>query len=222
MGDVLNDGYTIVPGPFGAGQLHDALAACDLAMEQADPDEIKIGSNCIRVTGILNRAPILVSLLLHKPLLEVADEIIGGPFKLSAFNARKVRPGAAAQLLHQDVTPGSDGWPLVGFILMVDTFRPENGATRFVPRSQHLAAIPAEQLRKHPDEQHACGPAGSMIIFHGSAWHGYGANLTRDWRRSVYGSLIPQSARAAMDHRESLPPKLWRGLPTRAQELLQS
>ena len=24
-------------------------------------------------------------------------------------------------------------WPLVGFILMVDEFRPDNGATRFVP-----------------------------------------------------------------------------------------
>ena len=220
-GDVLDVGYTIVPGPFGPAELHDVLEACDLAMEQADPGETKIGSNCVRVTGILRRAPVLTSLLLHEALLGVAKEIIGGPFKLSSLNARKVRPGAEAQLFHQDVAPGADGWPLVGFIFMVDTFRPENGATRFVPHSQHLTAIPAEQLREHPDQRHACGPAGSMIIFHGSAWHGYAANVTQGWRRSVYGSLIPQRARAAMGHQEFLPARVWMDLPARVRELLR-
>ena len=222
MYEVLDVGYTVVPGPFGAGGGHEALAASCRAIDGSNPEEVRIGSSCIRTTGILKRAPRLASLLLHEPLLEAAEAIIGGPFKLSAFNARKVRPGASAQLLHQDVVPGADGWPLVGFILMMDAFMPENGATRFVPRSQHSPAIPEQLLRDHPDQQFACGPAGSMIIFHGSAWHGYGANSTSGWRRSVYGSLIPRSAHAAMDHRGSIPLEIWTDFPVRVRALLQS
>lgn len=222
MHQVLSVGYTVVPGPLGAADVHDAAAASDRAMELAGPEEIRIGSSCIRATGILKRVPCLASLLLHEPLLEAAEAIIGAPFKLSAFNTRKVKPGASAQLLHQDAVPGADGWSLVGFILMMDAFRPENGATRFVPGSQDLPVIPEQQLREHPDERFACGPAGSMIIFHGSAWHGYGANRTSDWRRSVYGSFIPITARPAMDHRRTIPPEVWTAFPARVREFLQS
>lgn len=35
----------------------------------------------------------------------------------------------------------SADWPLVGFILMIDEFRPDNGATRFVPGSHRWAGL---------------------------------------------------------------------------------
>ena len=43
--------------------------------------------------------------------------------------------GRGPQALHVDVGRHAAEWPLVGFILMVDDFRPDNGATRFVPGS---------------------------------------------------------------------------------------
>jgi len=82
-----------------------------------------------------------------------------------------------------DVKREADGWPLVGFILMVDEFDVENGATRFVPGS-HLHPCEPDDLMKDATgacagEVLACGPAGSMIFFNGSVWHGHSANRSK-------------------------------------------
>jgi hypothetical protein len=36
----------------------------------------------------------------------------------------------------------------------------------------------------------ACGAAGSIVIYIGSVWHGHGANLTSQRRRSIQGAYI--------------------------------
>lgn len=215
-------GYIIVPGPFPTADLGSVVAAIDRAVAKATPDEVKVGSAStnVRVNGVLARAPVLASLFTHAPLLRAASETVRGQFKLSAFHVRTVLPQSAPQALHQDVAPGCDGWPLIGFIFMIDAFSHENGATRFVPGSERLENMPSDQLLRHPAEECACGPAGSMILFNGSVWHGFGANLTHEPRRSVYGALIPESATAAIDHEEALPPAVWSSLPELARRIL--
>ncbi|HYE84950.1 MAG TPA: phytanoyl-CoA dioxygenase family protein, partial [Vicinamibacterales bacterium] len=105
--------------------------------------------------------------------------------------------------LHVDVPRDSMDWPLVSFILMVDDFRPENGATRFVPGSHLWPHTPADVMSDttaaHDEEEPACGAAGSMIIFNGSTWHGYTANRTDRPRRSLQGAFIPRAGRPATD-----------------------
>jgi ectoine hydroxylase-related dioxygenase (phytanoyl-CoA dioxygenase family) len=48
---------------------------------------------------------------------------------------RTLRPSLPAQNLHVDFERDGRGWTMVGFIFMVDEFRNDNGATRFVPGS---------------------------------------------------------------------------------------
>ena len=102
-------GFTIISGPFDAGAENQAIAAYDRAVATAPAFDRKAGSTSIRVNAVLDRAPELAALIAFPPLLEAASTLIGGPFKLSAFHARSIRPGADAQPLHQDVTPGADG-----------------------------------------------------------------------------------------------------------------
>ena len=85
--------------------------------------------------------------------------ILSGPDRL----CRTVRPQTPAQRLHLDFASDAQGWPMVGFILMIDDFSLENGATLFLPGSQGLPAPPA-----NCELVPACGPAGSMIVFNGS------------------------------------------------------
>jgi hypothetical protein len=192
-------GYTVVPGPFEGAALSALITDLDRAVANSHPDQIKWGSSGtnVRIDGLLAKLPQLELLFTYAPVVAAAQALIG-PHRLSSFHLRTVLPGACAQALHQDVRPGCDGWPLLGFIFMVDAFTPNNGATRFIPRSAGLEAVPAELLQSHPAEVYACGPAGSMILFNGSIWHGFSTNLSGRPRRSVQGSLVPRTGDAAM------------------------
>jgi ectoine hydroxylase-related dioxygenase (phytanoyl-CoA dioxygenase family) len=100
-----------------------------------------------------------------------------------------------------DLKRDSDGYPLVGFIFMVDEFRSDNGATRFVPGSHKWDVLPDELLKDgtadYEDQVLACGQAGSIIVFNGSVWHGHAANLSGKPRRSIQGAYIRREAQSA-------------------------
>jgi len=88
---------------------------------------------------------------------------------------------------------------MVGFIFMVDEFRTDNGATRFVPGSHLWSVVPPELAlgefkADYPGQVLACGPAGSMIVFNGSVWHGHTVNRVNKPRRSIQGAYIRRGA----------------------------
>ena len=215
-----DQGFAIVSGPFNGADLDSAINAHERAVDTAQPHEIRTGGTSTRVNGLLDRAPELAAIFTHPPLLAAAAALICGPFKLSAFHARSIHAGAMAQAMHQDVAPGRDGWPLLGFIFMVDAFTVENGATRFLPASAGLTELPPGPAEANFER--ACGPAGALLLFDGSAWHGHGANATSALRRSVQGAFIPKAAIAAIDHRHAVRPEVWAALPRKARELMDS
>jgi ectoine hydroxylase-related dioxygenase (phytanoyl-CoA dioxygenase family) len=54
-------------------------------------------------------------------------------------------------------------------------------------------------LAAHERQTLACGSAGSLLVFNGSAWHGHTANTSTTPRRSVQGAFIPRGGHAATD-----------------------
>jgi hypothetical protein len=83
------------------------------------------------------------------------------------------------------------GGPWVGFILMVDEFRTNNGATRFVPGSHQWPTIPAGSLKDistdHEGQVVACGPAGSVIVYNSRSLVNSRLGITTDIG-ALYGS----------------------------------
>jgi ectoine hydroxylase-related dioxygenase (phytanoyl-CoA dioxygenase family) len=83
---------------------------------------------------------------------------------------------------------------MLGFIVPIDAFGADNGATRFVPGSHALARPPeafvADARAAHPDEVLALAPAGAFIVYDGAIWHGYTANRTTRVRRSLQGAFV--------------------------------
>jgi ectoine hydroxylase-related dioxygenase (phytanoyl-CoA dioxygenase family) len=83
---------------------------------------------------------------------------------------------------------------MVGFIFMVDEFRRDNGATRFVPGSHRWGHAPSDMMHDpsadFEGQVSACGPAGSVVIYNGSVWHGHGVNRTKEPRPSIQGAYI--------------------------------
>jgi ectoine hydroxylase-related dioxygenase (phytanoyl-CoA dioxygenase family) len=201
--------------------LADAYTA---AVGSATDDDVRIGSTSTKVTDFVNRAAAFDNLYVFPPLLEACCRVIGRPFKLSSLNARTLRPASRSQELHVDVSRGSADWPLLGFILMVDEFRPDNGATRFVPGSHRWSSGPEEALAdpraEHGEQVLACGIAGSLLVFNGSVWHGHTANTSSEPRRSLQGAFIPRDGRAGTDFAARMQPETRARLGTVAQHVL--
>jgi ectoine hydroxylase-related dioxygenase (phytanoyl-CoA dioxygenase family) len=204
-------GFVVLPGVVAAASLERLTTAYNEAVASATGDDIRVGSTSTKVSDFVNRGPAFDNLFMYPPLLEACCLVIGGPFKLSSFHARTLRPGAHAQELHVDVLRNSADWPLLGFILMVDEFRPDNGTTRFVPGSHRWSAAPEDTMSDvraaHEAEVLACGPAGSLLIFNGSTWHGHTANTSNGPRRSIQGAFIPRAGRAATDFAARMQPE---------------
>ena len=138
--ELRDAGFAVVAGPVSPAVLASLAAAYDAAVLGADPTDIGVGRTTTRVHDLVNRGPDFDELYIHKPILGACCSVIGRPFKLSTMLARTLNPNSPAQELHVDFRREGDGWPMVGFILMIDDFRKENGATRFVPGSPLLAA----------------------------------------------------------------------------------
>src|SRR5262245_36409223 len=161
-------GFATIPGPVLPSHLAQFSEAYDFAVASAASDDISIGSSTTRVSDFVNRGPEFDEIYVYRPILEACCRVIARPFKLSTMHARTVRPYAHAQGLHVDFKREDDGWPMIGFIMMVDEFRADNGATRFVPASHRWDIIPTDFQNDSSDDYAgqvlACGPAGSVII----------------------------------------------------------
>jgi hypothetical protein len=204
-------GFVVLPGAVPPDRMERLSDAYDTAVARAAGDDIRIGSTSTKVSDFVNRDAVFDDLYVFPPLLEACCRVIGRPFKLSSLLARTLRPHSRAQELHVDVLRDSADWPLLGFILMVDEFRPDNGATRFVPGSHRWPGTPADTvpdlLAQHEGEVLACGGAGSLLVFNGSTWHGHTANTSSGPRRSLQGAFIPRDGRAATDFAARMQPE---------------
>jgi hypothetical protein len=194
-------GFVVLPGPFAVDQLGDVVNAYDAEVGAAVGDDIRVGSTSTRVVDFVNRGPIFDPLYVYPPLLAAAARTVGVTFKLSSLNARSLRPGSAVLDIHVDVERDSTDWPLLGFIFMIDAFARDNGATRFIPGSHRWGTSPRDaRLTDYtPLLESACGPAGSLLVFNGSTWHGQGVNSSNRPRRSLQGAFIPWGGRASTD-----------------------
>lgn len=205
------DGFIVIPGPATPGGTERLSEVYDRVVSSADPADIRVASST-RVTDFVSRDSEFDSIYIFPPLLAACCQIIGRPFKLSGTRARTLEPGAPVEAMHVDVRPGGDAWPIVGFILMVDAFDADNGATRFVPGTHRVPREPSESMNDcksaHEDEALAHGPAGSMIVFNGSVWHSHTANRSPRRRRSLQGHFISRDARSSVDHAARVGPEM--------------
>jgi hypothetical protein len=198
-----DEGFVVIRGPVEPAELTPLAAAYDAAIVAADPSDRSNGRTGVttRVLDFVNRGPTFDRLYVHAPILDASCRVIARPFKLSTLHARTLNPRTAAQGLHMDFPREAEdhaagGWPMLGFIFMVDEFTPENGATLVVPGSHKWSKRQNEVPAEHPSQVPACGPAGSVLVYNGSAWHGHGSNVTSQPRRSLQGSYIRREARS--------------------------
>ena len=206
--DLDRTGFAVIPGPFPAERCGAIADAYDAAVDSAVDADVRVGATSTRVTDFVNRGPVWDPVYVYPPLLDAAARVVGRAFTLSSFHARTLHAGADVLDIHVDVERDSSDWPLLGFILMIDEFSARNGATRFLPGSHRWPRSPrGARLQDHgPELVSACGPAGSLLVFNGSTWHGQGINVSGKPRRSLQGAFIPRDGRVGTDFDRRMSP----------------
>ena len=141
---------------------------------------------------------IFVPLVTNPVYLELARHLLGPDFQLAEVGGLWIKPGAPAPSFHADVPVGwfpQSGLPvpdacfIVNSLWMLTDFSRENGATQLIPYTHHSRRVPRPNVDYKQHRLSAEGPAGSVVIFHGSIWHRGGANVTQNKQR--VGLSIP-------------------------------
>ncbi|MEX1254393.1 MAG: phytanoyl-CoA dioxygenase family protein [Dehalococcoidia bacterium] len=156
------------------------------------------------------------------PLLHgVLERELGPNFVFSAPVGINIGPGETAQNLHTDDGIYPVKRPHAQFVLntmwALDDFTEDNGATHVVPGSHRWVERQADGTF---DEVRAVMPAGSVMFFLGSVWHGGGANNTDRPRLGVILHYCAGWLRPQENHLLGVPKEIVRDLPLRLQELL--
>jgi ectoine hydroxylase-related dioxygenase (phytanoyl-CoA dioxygenase family) len=153
-------------------------------------------------------------------LLGVLDQVLG-EYQLSGPVGIDIGPGETAQGLHRDDVVYPLSWPHQQVVLntmwALDEFTADNGATLIVPGSHRSS--PAEK----PDDAEAVAatmPAGSVMFYVGTVWHGGGSNHTDQRRLGVILEYAASWLRAQENHVAAVPIDVMKTLPPRLQELL--
>lgn len=156
------------------------------------------------------------------PLLQgVLERVLGRSVQFSAPVGISIGPGETAQRLHRDenlpiARPHQE--LVLNSMWALDDFTAANGATRVIPGSH-------KWVDRAPDEAtdpivQAEMPAGSVMFFVGSVFHGGGANQTDQSRLGVILHCCAGWLRPQENHVLGVPKAIVRELHPRLQEML--
>jgi ectoine hydroxylase-related dioxygenase (phytanoyl-CoA dioxygenase family) len=183
-------GYTRLERALEPALVAELKAAIDAAIaEHAIPFGANefLGLRTRRVFNLLARGEVFERVPVHEALLPIVERALDRECLLSSLTAIEMHPGETRQPLHADdgTLPLPRPHPpyTCTAIVALSDFTAENGATHLVPGSHVF------ERRPRPGEQaetlQAVMPAGSALLYHGSLWHGGGANASGARRLAI-------------------------------------
>ena len=187
ISEVETNGYAIVENVIQRETCDAVLAKVDFLMDSlAIPfgQNAFLGRHTRRIFNLLARDRLFESAPTHREPLGVVEGLLDPECLLSSLTAIEMQPGQARQPLHAD--DGSYGFPrpaptqIVVALWALTDFTNENGGTHVVPGSHRFDRRPGRE--DHPETVQVEMPAGSVVFYSGSLWHGGGENRS-DVRR---------------------------------------
>lgn len=146
-----------------------------------------LGLRTRRLFNLLARDPVFRAVPVFERTLGVVERVLDPECLLSSMTAIEISPGESRQPLHCD--DGSHGLPRPGppygvvAIWALSDFTRENGGTHLVPGSHRFDRIP--RRGDAPETVQVEMPAGSVLFYNASLWHGGGANRSEARRLGI-------------------------------------
>jgi ectoine hydroxylase-related dioxygenase (phytanoyl-CoA dioxygenase family) len=225
------DGYTIVTDaiePELVAALRDTVRRVEDELDIQPKATAAEGHATKRMYNLLARDPIFQRMPLHPSVLPIVERVLDRGCLLSGMTAMDIGPGEVPQPIHGDDIVMSRHLQrphapmMVTSIWALSDFTADNGGTHYVPGSHKFPNTPEEPGARDGVEVRALEmAAGSVMIFHGSLWHGGGGNVTRDeWRCGANVQFCPGFVRQQQNPYLSIPPEVAATFPDRLLELL--
>lgn len=222
---IEDQGYTVVEDVFDADQA-DALVddldrlVRDLGIVPAD--NAFEGTRTTRVYNLLAHGSRFERIPLHPGVLPICEGVLDRGLLVSSLSSIAIGPGETAQPIHADdqVMPLAKPHPatVCNTMWALTDFTEANGATRLVPGS-HTADHSPDLTRTY-DTVPAEMAKGSVLIWHGSLWHGGGANTTGERRVGIAMNYCAGYIRQQENQQLGLDRAAVAGFPRRLQELV--
>ena len=190
LAEIAEHGFTVVRGGFSsdvADQLVESLNRIETERSISPANNSFEGSNTWRIYNLLALDPIFAQIPVHPVLLKVIEGVLGRECLISSISSIAIGPGEQAQPIHADdqvlPLPKPHAATVCNSMWALTDFTEANGATRVIAGShkgdhspgygEHFESIPAEMDK------------GDILIWHGSLWHGGGANTTSNRRYGI-------------------------------------
>jgi ectoine hydroxylase-related dioxygenase (phytanoyl-CoA dioxygenase family) len=231
IGRIETDGYSILEDaiePELVEQLLTTIRRVEAELDVRPKATLAEGHATLRMYNLLAKDPAFQAMPLHPNVLPMVERLLDRGCLLSGMTAIDIGPGEHAQPMHGDDIVMARHLQRPHAPMFVTTmwaltdFTDANGGTRFVPGSHRFPLTPDEPGALDRVAVRALEmPAGSVMIFHGSLWHGGGTNTTTDeWRCGVNVQYCPGFVRQQQNPYLGIPREIAAEFPDRLLELL--
>jgi ectoine hydroxylase-related dioxygenase (phytanoyl-CoA dioxygenase family) len=222
---IARDGYTILERVLEP-DLVDALAADLLRLERehaVEPAKNAFeGTRTVRIYNLLVYGPVYERIPVHPAVLPVVERVLDPGCLVSSLSSIGIDPGETAQPIHADDQLIPLAKPHVATVCntmwALTDFTEENGATRVIPGSHRRDHSPT--FGQHYDSVPAEMPKGSVLVWHGSLWHGGGANRSTARRVGIAMNYCAGWIRQQENQQLGIPREIARRFSPRLRELV--
>jgi ectoine hydroxylase-related dioxygenase (phytanoyl-CoA dioxygenase family) len=222
---IERDGYTVIEKALPPDTA-DALAADLLRLERnldikPAPNPFE-GAQTVRIYNLLIHGKLYEAIPVNENALPVVERVLDPGCLVSSLSSIAICPGERAQPIHADdqLIPLPKPHPAIVCNTMwaITDFTEENGATRVIPGS-HRADHSPEFMRSY-DSRPAEMPKGSVLVYHGSLWHGGGANRSQQRRIGIAMNYCAGYIRQQENQQLGIPREVAAQFTPRLQELV--
>jgi len=221
---VGREGYTIVENaiePDFVDALNEDLRRLEVELDVKPATNSFEGSRTLRVYNLLAHGELWQRVPVHESVLPIVEGVLDPGCLISSLSSVNIGAEETAQPIHADdmLIPIPKPHPptVCNSMWALTDFTEANGATRIIPGT-HLEQSP--NYGEHYDSIAAEMAPGSVLIWHGSLWHGGGANTTSERRVGIAMNYCAGYIRQQENQQLGLPPSLVRTFSPRLQELV--
>jgi len=180
---IERDGFTVLPDVIESGlveELRSDISRLEVELDVAPAANEFEGTSTRRIYNLLARGAVYEQVPVHDRVLPLVERVLDAGCLISSLSSIAIGPGESEQPIHADdqLIPISRPHSAVVCNTMwaLTDFTEENGATWVVPGSHRFADAPDFEVRHETIAAEM--RAGSVLVWHGSLWHGGGANRT--------------------------------------------